>query len=794
MLGHKYYWTQRFFSDILFGMENIKGQKLEFSESLIARIKEVIKTEPGISRRQLSRRVCEWMDWRSPNGKFKEVGCRKGLLELHRRKVIELPDCGEYTFRTRPVRPVELPSLLPVECSLEELGDIELIPIRSASSKNSRIWNALFKAYHYLGSGPLCGAQLRYLVYSERYGWLGGLSFSACAWRVHCRDEFIGWSEEARKHTLQRVVSNSRFLIIPKVKVPGLASHVLAKCCGRLVEDWQERYAYRPVLLETFIERGRFTGACYRAANWQYVGTTTGRGRQGKGATTKDVYLYPLCEEWKMVLCSMPDGAVSIRPQASEREPATWVEEELGAADLGDRRLVERLMTLGESFFAMPTANIPQACTTKAGVKAAYRFFDNDQVSMNAILSPHFEATEQRSRNHEIVLVVQDTSTLNYTSHPETEGLGPINTIEDRNIGLFLHDTMAFTQEGTPLGLLDVQCWARDKDEVGIAKRRHERKIEEKESIKWLKSFRSVCEVQARSPETHFILMADREADIHELFAEKFQIRKSAELLIRAEKSRNRNISDEDQIQRLWPFMYALPPAGMVEVKVPPRQNQPSRIATLQVRFSPIKLKSPRRKLDLPDVPLFAILAKEIDTPANTTEPIEWMLFSSLSINSFDEAKTALARYAKRWGIEIYHRVLKSGCRIEDRQLGAARRLENCLAIDMVVAWRIHHLTWLGRETPDVPCTVYFEDAEWKALAGFINQTPLAPETPPSLHQAMVMVASLGGFLNRKTDGEPGTETIWRGLQRLDDITKAYIAFVLKPQGLHTVSSQPGYG
>ena len=290
--------------------------------------------------------------------------------------------------------------------------------------------------------------------------------------------------------------------------------------------------------------------------------------------------------------------------------------------------------------------------------------------------------------------------------------------------------------------------------------------------------------------------MADREADIHELFAEHLHIRKSAELLIRAEKSRNRNVfDDEEQIQRLWPFMNAMKPAGIVEVVVPPRQDRPSRLARLEVRFAPVTLKTPAANPNLPDVPLSVVHAKEIDAPAGVDEPLEWMLLSTLPVTSFEEAKTALARYAKRWGIEIYHRVLKSGCRIEDRQLGAARRLENCLAIDMVVAWRIHHLTWLGRETPDMPCTVYFDDAEWKALVGFIHQTPMVPATPPTLRQAMIMVASLGGFLNRKSDGEPGTETIWRGLQRLDDITKAYIAFVLRPQHPSPpVSSSPGYG
>jgi hypothetical protein len=769
---------------------------LEFTDTLMARIIETIEAEPRISRRQLSQRICEWMNWRSPNGKLREVSCRKALVGLHRRKLIELPDCGEYAFRTRRSRPPELPSLFSVDCSLADLGPVELIPIRSASSKNSRIWNALFDSFHYLRSGPLCGAQLRYLVWNERFGWLGGLSFSASAWRVRCRDAFIGWSEEAREHTLQRVVNNSRFLIPPMVKVPGLASHVLAQCCKRLADDWQERYSYRPALLETFIERGRFTGACYRAANWQLIGATTGRGRQGTGTTTKDVYLYPLCEEWKSMLCSLPDGTVSTRPPSPGRDPSDWIEEEFGSAALGDKRLVERLMQLGESFFAMPVANIPQACGTKAAAKAAYRFFDNDQISMGAILAPHFEATEQRVRNQEVVLVVQDTSSLNYTSHPLTEGLGPINTIGDKSIGLLLHDTMAFTPEGTPLGLLDVQCWARDKAEAGSRHDRHSKPIEEKESIKWLKSYRAVCEVQARSPHTRLIVMADREADIHELFAEHLKLRKRAELLIRAEKSRNRNVADdEEQIRHLWPFMNALNPAGLMEIVVPPRQDRPSRTARLEVRFASLTLKTPKRKPGLPDVPLYAVHAKELDAPDGGDESLEWMLLSTLPVTSFEEAKTALARYTKRWGIEIYHRVLKSGCRIEDRQLGAARRLENCLAIDMIVAWRIHHLTWLGRQTPDVPCTVYFDDAEWKALVGFIHQTPTVPATPPTLRQAMIMVASLGGFLNRKSDGQPGTETIWRGLQRLDDITKAYIAFVLKPQQpTPTVSSPPRYG
>ena len=637
---------------------------LEFTETLVAKIGQTIAEQPRISRRRLSQEICTWMNWRSPNGKLREMSCRKALVELHRRKLIELPDCPAYAFRNRRAQPPDLPSLFALDCSLAELGPVDLIPIRSAASKNSRIWNALLGAFHYLGSGPLCGAQLRYLIWSERFGWLGGLSFSASAWRVRCRDEFIGWSETARQHSLQRVVNNSRFLIAPMVKVPGLASHVLSQCCRRLADDWQQRYAYRPVLLETFVERGRFTATSYRAANWHYVGATTGRGRQGAGSVTKDVYLYPLREDWKTTLCSLPDGTISSRAPVPQREPADWMEEEFGAADLGDQRLVGRLMQLGEAFFAKPTANIPQACTTQAATKAAYRFFDHDQVSMEAILQPHYEATEQRLGNHPMVLVAQDTSSLNYTHHPMTEGLGPINTIRDKNIGLLLHDTLAFTPQGTPLGLLDVQCWARDPAEAGKRHQRYGKSIEEKESYKWLKSYRRVCAVQARCPQTQLIVMADREADIYELFVEHRQTRKRAELLIRAEKSRNRTLTDEEQqIQRLWPFLEASPLAGTVELRVLPRPGRRARTATLEVRFAPVTLKAPKRKHRMPEVAIYAVQAKEINAPADVEEPIEWMLLSTLPVDSFAEAQITLSRYARRWGIEVYHRVLKSGCR-----------------------------------------------------------------------------------------------------------------------------------
>jgi hypothetical protein len=174
---------------------------------------------------------------------------------------------------------------------------------------------------------------------------------------------------------------------------------------------------------------------------------------------------------------------------------------------------------------------------------------------------------------------------------------------------------------------------------------------------------------------------------------------------------------------------------------------------------------------------LWAVLAEEA-TPPTGIEPLSWMLLTTLQVECSAEAVEKLDWYTRRWGIEVFHKTLKSGCKVEERQLGGADTIQACLAIDMVVAWRVYHLAKLGRETPDIPCTVFVEEAEWKALLTFITKTPVVDGAPPRLREAMRMVASLGGFLGRKSDGEPGTKSLWLGLQRLDDITAAWKIFV----------------
>ena len=692
------------------------------------------------------------------------MNCRKALLELSRRGVLDLPSPKRtYSFQRPAGNTIKL-DVVEVRCVLSELGEITVEPITSRHSKASKIWFSLMDQYHYLGGAPLCGAQIRYLVKSPTHGYLGALAFSSASWALQKRDQHIGWTETARRANLQRIVGNDRFLILPMVHVKNLASRILSLALSRLPEDWEQRYHVRPVLVETFVDPSRYKGICYKAANWTEIGETAGR----RDGIAKKIFIYACDVKWREILCAEPPVHLGQAPRPES--PAHWAEEEFGTVRLYDGRLKQRLYTLAQDFYSRPQANIPEACGSKARTLGAYRFFQSKKVTMTVVLTAHTEATIHRIKEHRVVLAPQDTTTLTYSTHPLTEGLGPINNVDNKAVGLLLHDTVAFTEEGTPLGVLDAQCWARDPQDKGRSHRRKEEPIEQKESMKWLRSFRKVAEIQKLCPDTMLVSMGDRESDIYELFLEATKDPHAPKLLVRAEKTRQRRVEQEP----LWDLMGRQTVAGSLKIHIPRRGAQKARDAWVDIRFSEVKLTPPKGS-SYPPVEVWVVHVLEQD--AEQTEPIEWMLFTTVEVNSFEDAQKRVEWYAGRWGIEVYHRTLKSGCRIKDRQLSTTDRLETCLGIDMVVAWRIFHLTMLGRETPHVPCTVFFKDIEWKALCCYLSKKPTPPQEPPTLQKAIRMVGAIGGHLGRKGDGPPGTQTLWRGLQRLDTATEMYAIF-----------------
>jgi hypothetical protein len=291
----------------------------------------------------------------------------------------------------------------------------------------------------------------------------------------------------------------------------------------------------------------------------------------------------------------------------------------------------------------------------------------------------------------------------------------------------------------------------RDPEKIGQRHQRRERLITDKESYKWLQGLDESS--RYLPPESKALVISDRESDIFEYFVHPRS--EQVDLLVRA--SWDRALAQETG--HLWSKVSSTAVCGKILVEVSPRPKQPARTAECQVQYQKVKLKPPRNRAPhqpkLEAVVMWAVLVREMQPPPNT-DPLEWLLLTSLPITSFAEACQLIEYYTRRWLIERFHFVLKSGCALEKRRLGHGQRLLRFLALANIVAWRLLWLTYLGRVEPDLPCTAVLADSEWKALYAFIHKTAILPNDIPSLAQATRWIASLGGFLGRKSDHHPG--------------------------------------
>jgi hypothetical protein len=445
-----------------------------------------------------------------------------------------------------------------------------------------------------------------------------------------------------------------------------------------------------------------------------------------------------------------------------------WAESEVGEANFGDKRLTNRFVQLTRDLAANPEGSVPQACGSWAATKAAYRFWDHDNVTPEAIRATHRNKAIECAKEYGTILAVQDTTSLNYAAHKATEGLGPIDG--HGSLGVHVHSVLAVSPNGVPCGLVHQQVWSRDGLKKGKKEKRKQLPIEEKESYRWLESAEATQ--KAMSPEMHIITVADREADIFELFA--LPRPDTMDLLIRATQDRCVQVEDP-KMRKLWESVEAVPEA--TDTMITHLEHKPgasARDVTFTLRWRTITILAPANKRKkYPHITLTAILVTETEPPEGA-EPLSWLLLTSLNVETFSQAAQCVIWYRYRWLIERYHFVLKSGCHLEELQLETAERLERALATYCVVAWRLLWLTYQARKTPDISCELAFQDYEWQALYAFTHQTNVLPSVPPSLHEAIHWVAKLGGFLARSSDGEPGVQTIWRGLRRLDDLASMW--------------------
>lgn len=472
---------------------------------------------------------------------------------------------------------------------------------------------------------------------------------------------------------------------------------------------------------------------------------------------------------------------------------APWVMNEMKAADLGDKRLNDRLRDVLSQLAARPTASIPAACGGRAEMTAAYRLFDNEKATFARILQVHADATRQRMAAQPVVLLVQDTSEVDVT-RPEQQvaGAGPLDG--DSRRGALLHVLHGFTPDGTPLGTIGATAWVREEKTVCASLSRAERAatpIEEKESYRWVVALEQAREQAQQCPGTQFICVADSEADIYELLVEGTKEPRSCDWIVRAcqdralladadsKKSGEKHLRDH-VLAKCVLFRQTIQVRGRkakVNCEVRGRrQPRDSRQAEVEVRAARVTLRPPwRSDRKLPPVTVNVVLVSEVDPPAGD-EPVEWLLITSLPVHDIEQVRLIVQYYCGRWMIEVFFRVLKSGCRVEERRFEQMDRLLACLAVYLIVAWRTLYVCRLGRSCPEMSCEAVFEPAEWKSVWKVVQRED-PPNEPPPLGMMVRLVAQLGGYVNRKRTDPPGPQTVWIGLQRMHDFALCWQLF-----------------
>lgn len=707
-------------------------------------VEQLLGKDAGYSRTGLAQELCRRLDLRDFQGHDRLSTTRKALRDLEAQGYWTLP--RSTVPAPQGWTPIRLPQAVKaatgVPQSVEEVVGLKLVAV--TTEEETRIWNELILREHPLHECRLVGRQLRYLVASD-HGWLGAIGFGSAALYLEGRDRWIGWNKSQRMEHLPRVLNMNRLLIRPKVRCRNLASSVLSLCTQRVAEDFERRYGVRPWLLESFVDRTTYDGASYKAATWISVGQTKGRGRKGgrkEGKSIKDIYLYALVSDVAERMGVEPP-VVETLDAASGLEAQGWAHQEFGTCELGDPRRTRRLVKIVRDQAAQPSGSYSQAAGgNRYDLKGYYRFLntEREEVDPEGLLQAHRTQTIRRMKKEQTVLIVQDTTELNFTSRSKCEGLGQLgsNQTGAKSRGLDLHSCLAVGGiSGLPLGVLRQQGYApqpaRGKDP--------HRPIEEKESYRWLQAYEDAALVAAMIPGTQIISVADREGDMFELFDYRRSLPgKKAELLVRAKWDRSLEGSEE----KLFEELAAAPLAKRLSITVPRQREHASkpstpgrpglaaREATVEIRFKEVTVCAPQkpRTRDLPPIKLWAILVLEKHPPKGATA-VQWLLLTTLPVVSVKQARKCIQWYCRRWRIEEWHRVLKSGCKILAHQNHRAEVLLRAIAIDAVIAWRIMLLTLLGREVPELPAAVLFDPCECAVLGLLTPEKKRSPSAEP---------------------------------------------------------------
>ena len=647
------------------------------SPEVILMVRQWLGKNKSAGRRALAQHLCDQLDLRDPVGKPRLAGVHKALRVLESRGYWQLPErVGVLAPRWQARRLDEsVPSPQGVPSRVEAVKGLQLVEVSSQDDELFRIWNELMLSEHPLHNCRLVGRQLRYLIGSD-HGWLGGMGFGSCALRFKVRDQWLGRDEPTRKSFQERLINMTRFLIRPQVQCQNLASRVLSLCLDRVGHDFAQCYGFEPWWVETFVDSERYSGVCFRAANWLYIGASKGRGRSAPNrqvTSRKDLYLYELKPDWRRSM-GLPAPSEEIQ-QVSVQEvlqSESWVADEFGEVDFGHKATEQRLLRIVRSKAQNPSASYTECFGgDRHQLKAYYRFIGNEreQISAQGILAGHRQRTVGRMKERKRALAIQDSSDLDFSKRLHCNGLGVIGKNQTGAVssGLKMHSLLALSEEGLPLGVLDMQIYA---PEVGI-KKIAKRPIQEKESYRWLRTLEDLTQIGQFLPQTELICIGDRESDIFELFDYRRRRARNVHLLVRA----NYNRCLQDESQKLWEHLADLPVMAKAKIEVPRQRekkskpSRPGRIglaarkAQVELKWKKVTIAAPKttQTRHLPGVELYAVEVFEPHPPKGA-KALHWVLLSTVPIHSRKQALRCLRWYTLRWRIEEWHRVLKSGC------------------------------------------------------------------------------------------------------------------------------------
>lgn len=463
-----------------------------------------------------------------------------------------------------------------------------------------------------------------------------------------------------------------------------------------------------------------------------------------------------------------------------------WVDKEFAAAHFGDARLDRRFRLILSDLSRHCGKTLAGSFDALSKLKGSYRFLANVRVTLRAMLQPHVAHTLERMQSHSTALVLQDTTFLNVGHRAEAVGLDVVNRSGSNKAveGLMLHNTLAITTDGLPLGLLDQRFIDRKQfhedtaEQTRTNRSRITKAIEDKESRRWIDVIHT-CHAM-KSGRCRMVHVCDREADIYELFRDAEAL--GEKVLVRAAHDRaiDKAYQHEPAARRLFEELGARRAQGRTRVTLQVNEGKKYREATLSISYLPISMPAPTNRTvakdgaSLPMVPLTAIMAIEKHSSRPLCECVCWVLLTNLPVEDVESAIEKVRWYSRRWNIEVFHKVLKSGCAAEKAQLGRADRLRRYVVLKSLVAWRLFWLARLHEHDPDGSCEGILEPIEWQLLHRKLHKSTSPPATAPTIREAFIGIARLGGYLNRKSDPDPGIISLWRGWERLSDIVDDY--------------------